>query len=132
MRRRAFIAGFGASAAWPFAARAQQPGKIYHVGLLASRAIPEGEERRKAMVQVLAAHGFVEGRNLQFEPRWGDGLSENAEALKHPKSMLLSPSDIRLRWRQRHSQKSCPSFAVGQAIQSPPGSPTVWRDPAAI
>ena len=85
MRRRAFIAGFGASAAWPFAARAQQPGKIYHVGLLASRAIPEGEERRKAMVQVLAAHGFVEGRNLQFEPRWGDGLSENAEALKASK-----------------------------------------------
>ena len=61
MRRREFIAGFGVSAGWPFVARAQQSGKIYRVGLLASRAIPEGEERRKALVQVLAAHGFVEG-----------------------------------------------------------------------
>jgi putative ABC transport system substrate-binding protein len=31
---------------------------------------------------VLAAQGFVEGRNLLFEPRWGDSLYENVEALK--------------------------------------------------
>ena len=31
---------------------------------------------------MLAAHDFVEGRNLLFEPRWGDSLSENVEALK--------------------------------------------------
>lgn len=85
MRRREFIAGFAASAGWPFAARAQQPGKTYRVGLFANRAIPDGEERRKAIVQVLAEHGFVEGRNLQFEPRWGDDLAENAEALKASK-----------------------------------------------
>jgi putative tryptophan/tyrosine transport system substrate-binding protein len=73
MRRREFIAGFAASTAWPFAARAQQAGKAYRVGLLATRVVPESEERRNAMAQVLAAHGFVADRNLQFEPRWGDG-----------------------------------------------------------
>lgn len=89
MRRREFIAGFAASTAWPFAARAQQAGKTYRVGLLATRAVPENEERRKAMVQVLAAHGFVADRNLQFEPRWGDGLAENVEALKASKVDII-------------------------------------------
>jgi putative tryptophan/tyrosine transport system substrate-binding protein len=82
MRRREFIAGCCASAAWPLAARAQQQARTYRVGLLASRPIGEGEERRKAIIEVLAAHDFVEGRNLLFEPRWGDSLSENVEALK--------------------------------------------------
>lgn len=82
MRRREFIAGCCASAAWPLAARAQQQASTYRVGLLASRPIGEGEERRKAIREVLAAHDFVEGRNLLFEPRWGDSLSENVEALK--------------------------------------------------
>jgi putative tryptophan/tyrosine transport system substrate-binding protein len=82
MRRREFIAGCCASAAWPLAGRAQQQARTYRVGLLASRPIGEGEERRKAIKEVLAAHDFVEGRNLLFEPRWGDSLSENVEALK--------------------------------------------------
>jgi putative ABC transport system substrate-binding protein len=82
MRRREFIAGCCATAAWPLAARAQQQARTYRVGLLASRPIGEGEERRKAIREVLAAHDFIEGRNLLFEPRWGDSLSENVEALK--------------------------------------------------
>ena len=85
MRRREFIAGCCASAAWPLAARAQQQARTYRVGLLASRPIGEGEERRKAIIEVLAAHDFVEGRNLLFEPRWGNSLSENVEALKAAK-----------------------------------------------
>jgi putative ABC transport system substrate-binding protein len=82
MRRRAFIVGCCASAAWPLAAPAQKQARIYRVGLLATRPIGEGEERRKAIGEVLAAHDFVEGRNLFFEPRWGDSLSENVETLK--------------------------------------------------
>jgi putative ABC transport system substrate-binding protein len=82
MRRREFIAGCCASAAWPLAVRAQQQARTYRVGLLASRPIGDGEERRKAIREVLAAHDFVEGRNLVFEPRWGDSLSENVGGLK--------------------------------------------------
>jgi putative ABC transport system substrate-binding protein len=78
MRRRDFIAIVsGSLAAWPFAARAQQPGKMYRVGLLATGgAIGAGDERRKSVLEGLAARGFVEGRNLTFEVRWGEGRYE--------------------------------------------------------
>jgi putative tryptophan/tyrosine transport system substrate-binding protein len=82
MRRREFIAGCCASAAWPLAVRAEQQARTYRVALLAIRPIGEGEERRKAIKEVLATQGFVEGRNLLFEPRWGDSVYENVEALK--------------------------------------------------
>jgi ABC-type uncharacterized transport system substrate-binding protein len=91
MQRRTFITLIGgATAAWPLTARGRQPGKTYRVGLLATGGgIGAGDERRKAILEVLAAHGFVEGRNLAFEARWGDGrydrLSEYAAALKASK-----------------------------------------------
>jgi putative ABC transport system substrate-binding protein len=77
----------GAVTGWPFFAGAQQPGKLYRIGLLATGgAIGAGDERRKSLLEGLAARGFVEGRNLLFDVRWGDGradrLSENAAALK--------------------------------------------------
>jgi ABC-type uncharacterized transport system substrate-binding protein len=84
MRRREFVLGFCAVAAWPFVTRAEQV-RTYRVGLLASRPVGEGEERRKAIKEVLAQNGFVEGRNLQFEARWGDLLAESVEALKAAK-----------------------------------------------
>src|SRR5687768_11472632 len=88
MRRREFITLFGgAAAAWPLEARAQQPGRTYRVGLLATGgAFGAGDERRKTILEGLAARGFVEGRNLVFDVRWGEGryerLSESATALK--------------------------------------------------
>src|SRR5262245_57681750 len=86
--RRAFITLLGgAAAAWPLAARAQQPGRIYRVGLLATGgAFGAGDERRKTILEGLESRGFVEGRNLVFEVRWGEGryerLSELAAVLK--------------------------------------------------
>ena len=82
MRRREFIAGCCASAAWSLIARAQPQPRTYRVGLLGSRPIGDSEERRIAIREVLAAHDLIEGRNLLFEPRWGNSLSENVEALK--------------------------------------------------
>ena len=80
--------GAGTAAGFPLAATlAQQPGRIYRVGLLATGgAFGVGDERRKAILESLAARGFVEGRNLSFDVRWGEGryerLSEFATALK--------------------------------------------------
>jgi putative tryptophan/tyrosine transport system substrate-binding protein len=87
MRRREFIAIVGGSTVWPLVARAQQPGRTYRVGLLATGgAFGTLDERRKSILEGLAANGFVEGRNLVFDVRWGEGryerLSEHAAALK--------------------------------------------------
>jgi putative tryptophan/tyrosine transport system substrate-binding protein len=87
MRRREFIAGLGSAAAWPVVGHAQQSAKVYRVGLLATGgAFGAGDERRKTILEGLAARGFVEGRNLVFDVRWGEGrydrLSELAAALK--------------------------------------------------
>ncbi|MGA8227318.1 MAG: ABC transporter substrate-binding protein, partial [Xanthobacteraceae bacterium] len=74
MRRRAFIAAIGGAAAWPLIARAQQSAKVYRVGLLATGgAFGAGDERRKTILEGLAARGFIEGCNLVFDVRWGEG-----------------------------------------------------------
>jgi putative ABC transport system substrate-binding protein len=113
MRRREFIAGCCASAAWPLAARAQQQARTYRVGLLASRPIGEGEERRKAIREVLAVHDFVEGRNLLFEPRWGDSFSENEEALKAARVDVIITFVYPAAFAAKTSAKDMPIVCTG-------------------
>jgi putative ABC transport system substrate-binding protein len=67
MKRREFITLFGGTAvAWPLAARAQQAGKIWHIGLLTP------EYRREAFRQGLRELGYVEGQNIIVEYRPAD------------------------------------------------------------
>ena len=113
MRRREFIAGCCTSAAWPLAARAQQQARTYRVGLLATRQIGEGEERREAIREVLAAHDFVEGRNLLFEPRWGDSLSENVEALKAARVDVIITFGYPASWAAKTLAKDIPIVCSG-------------------
>jgi putative ABC transport system substrate-binding protein len=83
MNRREFITVLGGTAlACPLAARAQEPGRIYRVGLLGG-GMPAGplDERQNALKSGLAARGFVEGRNLMFDGRWGEGHNERLDAL---------------------------------------------------
>jgi putative ABC transport system substrate-binding protein len=72
MRRRTFIAGLGSAAAWPVAARAQQPAVpvIGFLDLFRPRPKSPGVE---AFRRGLADGGFVEGANLFIEYRWADG-----------------------------------------------------------
>jgi putative ABC transport system substrate-binding protein len=73
MRRREFITFLGGVAGWPLVARAQQPAKIYRIGLLTNGSVMGStDERRKNLVSVLAAQGFVEGQNLILEQRSAD------------------------------------------------------------
>jgi putative tryptophan/tyrosine transport system substrate-binding protein len=74
MRRREFIAGLG-MAAWPSLARAQQQDHKRTVGILMNQA-SEGVGAARAQITALRNEvsklGWVEGRNLQIEPRWTD------------------------------------------------------------
>jgi putative ABC transport system substrate-binding protein len=74
MRRREFIALAGGAAAWPLAARAQQPGKIYHVGWL--QPSPVTDQWLNGFRQGLREFNYIEGSNLVVEYRWGGSNSD--------------------------------------------------------
>jgi len=75
MRRREFIALLGsATAAWPLAARAQQPAGMRRIGVLLSLSeSDEGKAQLAGFTQGLAELGWIDGRNLRMEIRWGRG-----------------------------------------------------------
>ena len=79
MRRREFITMLGgAAAAWPLAARAQQPDRMRRIGVLMAYAEsdPEGQARLAAFLQELQQLGWVEGRGVRIDVRWGAGDAE--------------------------------------------------------
>jgi putative tryptophan/tyrosine transport system substrate-binding protein len=75
VRRRDFVATLGAAIVWPLAARAQQPDRVRRLGLLANIAEsdPEAQAMVGALQQGLKELGWVEGRNLLVDRRWGAG-----------------------------------------------------------
>ena len=63
-----------ACVATPAIATAQQPAKVWRIGLLDLAASdPAGAARWKAFRERLRELGYVEGQNVVFEARWGDG-----------------------------------------------------------
>jgi putative tryptophan/tyrosine transport system substrate-binding protein len=75
--RRKFVATLGAAAAaWPLAARAQQPGKLPTIGYLGATTPSAESQRVAALVQQLREFGWIESRNLTIEYRYAEGRSE--------------------------------------------------------
>ena len=72
-RRRAFISLLGGAAAWPLAARAQQPPRIAKVGLLYPGMALSYATRIAGLRKGLQAAGFHEPDNIELVPRAADG-----------------------------------------------------------
>jgi ABC-type uncharacterized transport system substrate-binding protein len=89
MKRREFISLLGGAAAWPLAARAQQPGGMRRIGVLMAAAAddPENQARMAAFLQGLAQLGWSDGRNVRIDIRWA---TTNADDLRRHAAELTA------------------------------------------
>jgi putative ABC transport system substrate-binding protein len=88
VRRREFIAGFGAAAALPLTARAQGE-RMRRIGALMNLAADdrESQARNAAFLQGLQQLGWTDGRNVRIDYRWAAG---NAERFRSYAAELLA------------------------------------------
>ncbi len=117
MRRRQFITLLGGvAAAWPLAARAQQPGAMRRIGVLMPYAAddPQARARHAAFRQGLQQLGWTEGRNVQIDTRWG---TDDADIRKNAADLVALVPDIIF---------CSGSAAVGQLLQATRTVPIVF------
>jgi putative tryptophan/tyrosine transport system substrate-binding protein len=92
--RRELIAVLGGVAAWPLAARAQQPERMRRIGVLMNvgESNPDGQARYAAFLQGLQQLGWTDGRNVRLEVRWG---ADDADRIRRGASELVAlPLDV--------------------------------------
>jgi putative tryptophan/tyrosine transport system substrate-binding protein len=96
MRRREFMTLLGATAAMPFGAYAQQPGKA-RIGVLARTSAASISPLLDSFRKGLRELGWIEGDNLVIEYQFGNGelgrLPELAEALVRLKVSVIVTVD---------------------------------------
>jgi putative ABC transport system substrate-binding protein len=79
MRRREFVTLVGAAAAWPLAARAQQPA-MRRIGILEGQADgPMTQERNALFRRTLERRGWSQDRNIRIDYRFAAGSAEQAQ-----------------------------------------------------
>ena len=95
LRRREFITLLGGAAvAWPIAARAQQGDRVRRIGVLMSQAADdaEGQARLAAFLQGLQQLGWIDGRNVRIDTRWGAGDADRTR--KYAAELVALAPDI--------------------------------------
>jgi putative tryptophan/tyrosine transport system substrate-binding protein len=93
VKRREFVTLLGGAAAWPLAARAQQPDRMRRIGVLMNTTVsPEQQTNLTVFLQALQQLGWTAGRNAQIEIRWAEG--DPREIRKHAGGLAALAPDV--------------------------------------
>ncbi len=95
MRRRDFIAAIYGTALAPFAAAAEQPGKIWRIGQVLSTTPERGAFLAQALEQGLADLGYIQGRNIVLSRRFA---GPQPDKLQEAIVSLLPQIDLLVAW----------------------------------
>jgi putative tryptophan/tyrosine transport system substrate-binding protein len=93
MKRRDFITLLGGAAAWPLAARAQQPKKMPRIGYLGVSSSSLEPHYVVAFRQKLRDLGYADGESIAIEYRWAEGQDDRLPSLA-TELVLLNPDII--------------------------------------
>jgi putative tryptophan/tyrosine transport system substrate-binding protein len=127
MRRRDFVAGLGSAAAWPLAARAQQPAVPvvgYLVGGGQSEDDPDSRVERDAFEKGLGRLGWVVGRNLTIDYRAAGGDGERMRELaadivgRHPQVIVSRGTQASLILKRQTSSVPIVFLNVADPVES--------------
>src|SRR5262245_59553921 len=101
--RRKFLATLGGAAAWPLAARAQQPSKLPMIGVIGGGTPSTHGQWIAAFVQRLRELGWIEDRTVAIEIRWAEGRNERyteiaAEFVRRTVTLCFGGGHAGLAW----------------------------------
>jgi putative tryptophan/tyrosine transport system substrate-binding protein len=140
MKRREFITLLGGAAGWPLVARAQQPERMRHIGVLMLYVEDDaaGQLRARTFRQQLEKLGWTGGRNIQIDYHWGIGdavwvRSAATQILQRSPDVVLANGGQAIRPMQEAAQTT-PIIFIGstdpvaegfvQSLARPGGSTT--------
>jgi putative ABC transport system substrate-binding protein len=97
MERRQFISVLGgAAAAWPLPAKAQQPERVWRIGILwpYTEADSDSQSRIASLRQALRNLGWTEGRNVRFDYRWGASAEDRDRIRRYAMELVALAPDV--------------------------------------
>src|SRR5262245_13075679 len=92
MKRREFITLLGSAAAWPLAARAQQPERVRRIGVLSGGGGAGDSDGVAAFLQGQQHLGLSDGLNVHIDRRWGEGNVDDIR--KHAVELVALAPDV--------------------------------------